>query len=60
MVTYKHKGIEYEIQTDDGREEIILSDFKYCESIGDWKTIQNRITNGTMWGWLKKINNDKI
>lgn len=54
MVTYKHKGIEYEIQTHDGREEIILSDFKYCESIGDWKTIQNRITNGTMWGWLKK------
>jgi hypothetical protein len=58
MVTYKHKGIEYEIVGESA--ERLLSDFKYCESIGDWKTIQNRIINGTMWGWLKKINNDKI
>lgn len=54
MVTYKHKGIEYEIV--DERKDILLSDFLHCESIGDWKTIQNRITNGTMWGWLKKLN----
>ena len=53
-VTYTYKGKKYEILG--GRKEILLSDFKYCESIGDWRTIQNRITNGIMFGWLKEIN----
>ena len=51
---YTYKGKKYEIV--DERNEFILSDFKYCESIGDWRTIQNRITNGKMFGWLKEIN----
>ena len=51
---YTYKGKKYEIV--DERNEFILSDFKYCESIGDWVTIQHRITNGKMFGWLKEIN----
>ena len=27
----------------------------YCEKIGDWSTIKNRITNGIKWGWLIEI-----
>ena len=54
-VIYTHKGKGYRIQTDDGREEIILSDFLYCESIGDWDTIKNRMSNGLKWGWLVEV-----
>ena len=37
------------------REEQTLRDFKYCEKIGDWGTIKNRMTNGIKWGWLIKV-----
>ena len=53
MTIYKFKGNEYEILDEDAHR--ILSDFKYCEEIGDYKTIQNRITNGVIYGWLNKI-----
>ena len=55
---YTYKGISYEIIrditdiNDDGRAEHILMDFKYCESIGDWATLKNRMTNGFLWEWL--------
>jgi len=58
---YHFKGKPYEIiVTDEGeyneqRMEQILSDFLYCEKIGDWTTINNRMTNGKKWGWLKEI-----
>ena len=54
-VIYTHKGKKYRIQVDDGREEIILSDFLYCESIGDWDTVKNRMSNGLKWGWLVEM-----
>lgn len=50
---YTHKGIAYEII--DERAEQILKDFLHCEKRGDWRTIKNRIINGTMWGWLKEV-----
>ena len=50
---YTHKGIAYEIL--DERAEQLLKDFLHCEKIGDWRTIKNRIINGTMWGWLKEV-----
>jgi len=52
-VTYIFKGITYEII--DERAEQLLKDFLHCEKKGDWETIKNRITNGTMWGWLKQL-----
>lgn len=58
MVKYKFKGIEYEILSEDAHR--IFSDFKYCEEIGDYKTIQNRITNGVMYGWLKTKQNERV
>lgn len=56
---YTHKGISYEIIDEDKREEHILRDFMYCESIGDWTTIKNRIIGGTIHGWLKKIEEEQ-
>ena len=52
---YTHKGIAYEIIEEPQRAEQLLKDFLHCESVGDWNTIKNRITNGTMWGWLKEV-----
>ena len=58
---YTYKGKSYEILSqitdndDKGRANQILTDFLHCESVGDWGTIKNRITNGTMWGWLKEV-----
>jgi hypothetical protein len=58
---YQFKGESYEIIiTDEGeyneqRMEIILRDFLAMEKSGDWITINNRMTNGIKWGWLKKI-----
>jgi hypothetical protein len=58
---YTYKGKSYEIRSDvtdkddKGRAEQLLIDFKHCEKVGDWGTIKNRITNGTMWGWLKEV-----
>ena len=51
MITYKFKGKKYEILSEDASR--IFSDFKYCEEINDYKTIENRITNGVIYGWLK-------
>jgi hypothetical protein len=61
MVTYKYKNKIYEIIVkDEGeynlqRKNQILSDFLFCEKIGEWNTINNRVTNGIKWGWLKEI-----
>ena len=58
MVKYKFEGKTYKIViTDEGdmnqnREQQLYDDFKYCESIFDWQTIQNRIRNGIKYGWL--------
>ena len=56
---YTHKGITYEIIDEDGREDQILRDFMYCESIGDWVTIKNRIIGGTRHGWLVKVEKEE-
>ena len=63
MVTYNYKNKQYQITIQDEgdfsrqREEQILSDFKFCEKNSDYLTINNRMTNGLKWGWLKEINN---
>ena len=56
-VKYQFLGIEYEIIGE--RKEQLLRDFQYLEEIRDFKTINNRIINGTLWGWLKVIKNGK-
>jgi hypothetical protein len=54
-VYYTYKGKTYEIISDDVPPLQLLNDFKHCESIRDWVTINNRITGGLMWGWLKEV-----
>lgn len=58
---YQFKGIKYKIiedkfKDDPQRPKQLLIDFKHCEKAGDWVTINNRITNGLLWGWLKEVN----
>lgn len=57
MYKFSWKGKEYLIETDEGKErdKQILRDFNHCVDIRDYGTIGNRITNGTMWGWLKEV-----
>lgn len=59
VVTFTFRGKTYEIVSDDSMRtsEDLLRDFEYCVEKGDWKTIENRIINGTTWGWLKEIKN---
>lgn len=52
QIYYTYKGKTYLI--DDERKEFLLRDFQHCEEVGDWLTINNRITNGLLWGWLKE------
>ena len=61
MIRYNFRKVDYQILTDEGkqRDEQILIDFLHCEKVRDYHTIENRITNGLMWGWLKKIEEDK-
>jgi hypothetical protein len=61
MYKFSWKGKEYLIQTDEGekRDKQILRDFNHCLEIRDYGTIKNRITNGTMWGWLKKVEKEE-
>ena len=60
-LTFIYRGKKYQILSevtdvnDVGRAEQLLIDFQWCERIGDWDTIGNRITNGLKWGWLKEI-----
>ena len=56
-IIYTHKGKRYRIE--DESAERLLSDFLHCEEKGDWLTINNRITNGTMWGWLIELTSDE-
>jgi len=58
---YTFGGKTYEILTKEGKErdKQILIDFLHCEETKDWRTIKNRITNGTMWGWLKEVEDKK-
>jgi hypothetical protein len=58
-VTYTFKGITYEIIEEPQRANQLLRDFLHCEEKKDWITIKNRITNGTMWGWLKEVKEDE-
>lgn len=53
MIVYKYKGVEYEIL--DPNAQRILDDFLYCESIGEWQTIKNRMINGIKFEWLREI-----
>lgn len=61
MYKFSWKGKEYLIHTDEGkdRDKQILRDFNHCVETKDWVTISNRITNGTMWGWLKEVETKK-
>lgn len=63
---YTYKGKSYEILREEcdspsqpNRAEGLLRDFVYCESVGDWGTIKNRITNGLLFGWLKEVEDIK-
>ena len=56
-VYYTYKGKKYEIISTDVPAEQLLSDFKHCESIGDWRTIENRIAGGLMWNWIIEVKN---
>ena len=58
-VVYTFKGITYEIIEEPKRANQLLRDFLWCEEKKDWITIKNRITNGTMWGWLKEVKEKK-
>jgi len=61
MQYYTFEGKSYEIiitdewERNEQREEQIIRDFKYLESISDWGLIKLRITNGLWEGWLKHI-----
>jgi len=61
MQYYTFEGQSYEItitdewERNEQREEQIIRDFKYLESISDWGLIKLRITNGLWEGWLKHI-----
>ena len=59
MVTFTFRGKTYEIVSNDSMRtsEDLLRDFEHCVKVSDWKTIENRIINGTTWGWLKEIKN---
>jgi hypothetical protein len=61
LIRYNWKGKKYQILTNEGKErdKQILKDFLYCEEKKDWITIKNRITNGTIWGWLKEVKEDE-
>jgi hypothetical protein len=54
-VYYTYKGKTYEIISEDVPPLQLLNDFKHCESIRDWVTINNRIIGGLTWGWLKEV-----
>ena len=55
--TYTYRGTEYIVIGDSDKDtERLIQDFKYCESIYDYKTIDNRIINGIKWGWLIEVN----
>ena len=57
---YTFKGITYEIREEPQRAKQLLRDFLHCEETKDWITIKNRITNGTMWGWLREITDGEL
>ena len=61
MYKFSWKGTEYLIDTDEGekRNRQLLRDFNHCLEVRDYQTIKNRITNGTMWGWLKEVKGKK-
>jgi hypothetical protein len=53
---YEFRQVKYEvIGVDDNDSLRLVNDFKYCESIGDYQTIKNRITGGVKWGWMKPL-----
>lgn len=60
MSRYTFRGIAYEL-LDDKRDERpnwkeqVIRDFLHCEERRDWVTIENRIANGLIWGWLKEV-----
>lgn len=64
MTLYKTPDKTYQIVIKDEedrntqREEQILKDFLYCERMGDFITIKNRISKGLKWGELIEIKID--
>ena len=65
LVVYTFKGITYELvdnKRDERRnwKEQIIRDFLHCEETKDWITIKNRISNGLMWGWLRKLTDSEL
>ena len=54
-VYYTYKGKKYEIISTDVPPSQLLRDFEYCQSIGDWVTIENRIVGGLKWNWLIEV-----
>jgi hypothetical protein len=60
MVIFKFKGKTYQITSNDNyrSNEDLLRDFEYCLEVRDYQTINNRITNGLKWGWMKELKNN--
>jgi len=54
-VYYTYKGKKYQITSTDVPPSQLLRDFSWCESVGDWVTIENRIIGGITWGWLIEV-----
>ena len=53
---YEYRQVKYEvIGEDDSTSLRLVNDFKHCESVHDYITIQNRIKGGLKWGWMKII-----
>lgn len=59
--TFKFKGKTYQL-TDKWEETCVndskafqMDQFKYVDSIGDYTTMENRINNQIMLGYLKEI-----
>ena len=60
-VTYNHRGSLYEITyTGEGIQdaEWFKQQLLAAEKMGDWVTVNNKITGGLAWGHIKRIEND--
>jgi hypothetical protein len=56
----QYRGKYYTIEDNSDDEESIQTNewikqqIEYAMKIGDWVTVDNRISNGLRWGWIKE------